>query len=102
MKKLTLIIHENLQEALADTLKTIPHIQGFTFIHVEGHGEEATLDHVLSARDQVIGYCPKIRTDLILQDQHVEEVLVALRAANMGLAGNTFYWITPVETAGRL
>ncbi len=107
MKKLTMIIPENLEEALADTLKTISEVQGFSFIHIEGHGEQTLVDEgaefqEVSARDLVSGYSPKIRADLLLQDQHVETVLAALRATNMGLSGHTFYWVTALETAGRL
>lgn len=107
MKKLTIIIPENLEEALADTLKTISEVQGFTFIHVEGHAQQTLTDEKtetqeVSARDLVSGYSPKVRADLLLQDQHVETVLAALRAANMGLTGHSFYWVTSIQIAGRL
>ena len=40
MKKLTLIIHTNAQQELADLLRTMDQVPGFAFSHVEGHGGE--------------------------------------------------------------
>jgi len=102
MKKLTLIIHKDLEEALSDYLRELPQVKGFTFIHVEGHGTEATSDIALSARDQVMGFHPQVRADLLLEDDQVELVLAALRSAKLGLSGHTFFWVTSVEQSGRL
>ena len=102
MKKLSLIIHKDLEESLSDYLHSLPQVKGFTFIHVEGHGTEATSDLALSARDLVMGFRPQIRTDLLLEDHQVGQVLESLRGAKLGLSGHTFFWVTPVEQSGRL
>lgn len=107
MKKLTMIIPETLQETLADILKTITEVKGFTFIHVEGHGEQLFSDkerdsQEISIRDLVSGYSPKVRADLLLQDQHVEVVLVTLRASKLDLSSQILYWTTPVDVVGKL
>ena len=102
MKNLTLIVHADVQQALADTLRSIKQASGFTFIHVEGHGAQDGRDPTLSARDRVVGYTPQVRVDILLEDGDVEVVLQALRAAECGLAGRGIYWVTPVEQQGRL
>ena len=102
MKNLTLIVHANVQQALADTLRSIKQASGFTFIDVEGHGAQDSRDPALSARDLVVGYTPQVRVDMLLGDGDVEDVLQALRAAECGLAGRGIFWITPVEQQGRL
>ncbi len=101
MKNLTLIVHANAEQALADLLRSLPAVCGFTFTHVEDHGLLDEENAELSARDLVEGYVPRARVDLILNDADVNVVLTALRKSHIGLAGRGRYWITPVE-AGTL
>ncbi|MEW6324674.1 MAG: DUF3240 family protein [Nitrospirota bacterium] len=102
MKNLTLIIHTNAQQALADHLRGLEQVKGFTFSHVEGHGPHVEQDPFLSARDKVVGYTPRARVDILLEDADVEKVLDALRATGNGGNGQGIYWVTAVERGGRL
>jgi nitrogen regulatory protein P-II 1 len=102
MKKLTLIVHADVKEALADVLRAMPEVPGFTFTPVEGHGAQEEGDPLLSARDRVVGYVPHVRVDLVLDDAHVDKVLAALRASSCGVAGRGVYWVTRLECEGRL
>ena len=102
MKKLTLIVHADIQQALADTLHALPVVTGFTFMAVEGHGPQEGRDAFLSARDRVVGYVPHVRVDLLLEDGDVDRVLEALQASNCGVAGRSVYWVTSLERQGRL
>ena len=101
MKKLTLIAHADIQQALADALRGLKQVSGFTFTHVEGHGAQDEHDPALSARDRVVGYTPHVRVDILLKGEDLDDVLRALRASG-GLAGRGLYWITPVEQHGQL
>jgi len=102
MKILTLIIHANAQRALADRLRADRRVSGFTFVQAEGHGEQGTNDPLWSARDNVVGYTPRVRVDILLEDAQVEAVLAELRLAGAGVAGQGIYWVTPVERGGHL
>lgn len=102
MKKLTLIVHADVQQALADALRTLPAVTGFTFTPVEGHGPRDERDPFLSARDRVVGYVPHVRVDLLLEDRDVDTVLEALQASNCGVAGRGLFWVTRLERHGRL
>ena len=102
MKNLTLIVHADVQQALADTLRSIKQASGFIFTPVEGHGAQDGRDPTLSARDRVVGYTPQVRVDILLEDDDVEVVLQALRAAECGVVGRGIYWVTLVEQQGRL
>jgi len=102
MKNLTLIIHANIQQALADVLRAMPQVQGFTITQVEGHGAQNNHDSLLAARDQVVGYTSRIRVQVMLESVAVAEVLDALRASDCGVAGRGVYWVTEVEAFGRL
>lgn len=102
MKNLTLMVHADVEQALADVLRGIKFLQGFTFTRVEGHGAQDARDPSLSARDRVVGYTPHVRVDLVLEDENVEDLLQTLRAADCGVAGRGVYWISEVQGHGRL
>lgn len=102
MKKLTLIVHADIQQALADVLRGLAPVPGFTFIPVEGHGPQDEHDPQLSARDRVVGYTPHVRVDIVLEDRDVDAVLEALRAAECGVSGRGVYWVSDVARHGRL
>ncbi len=102
MKHLTLIIRTSVQQDLADQLRSLEQVSGFTFSHAEGHGVQVESDPFLSARDKVVGYTPRIRVDILLQDSDVNSVLDALRNTAYGVKGHGVYWVTAVEESGRL
>ena len=102
MKNLTLIIHTNAQQDLADRLRSLEQVQGFTFSHVEGHGAHVEQDPFLSARDKVVGYTPRVRVDILLEDADVDAVLDTLRTTRNGGDDQGIYWVTTAEKSGRL
>jgi nitrogen regulatory protein P-II 1 len=102
MKHLTLIIHTNAQQDMADQLRSLEQISGFTFSDAEGHGVEVESDPFLSARDKVVGYTPRIRVDILLEDGDVDLVLESLRKTTYGIEGQGIYWVTAVEQSGHL
>lgn len=102
MKNLTLIVHADMEEVLADTLRALSGVAAFTFARIESHDAQEAGDASLSARDRVVGYTPHVRVDLILEDQQVAAVLVALRANDSGIAGRGRYWVTDIEVEGTL
>ena len=102
MKHLTLIIHTNVQQDLADRLRNMEQVSGFTFSHVEGHGVQVEHDPFLSARDKVVGYVPRVRVDILLEGDDVDTVLDTLRSTRNGADGQGIYWVTAVEQNGHL
>lgn len=101
MKNLTLIVHADIKQVLADVLRGLKQVGGFTFTSVEGHGPQDESDPLLSAHDRVVGYTPHVRVDILLEDADVRGVLERLRAPG-GLVGNGAYWVTRLEDQGRL
>ncbi|MFT5426655.1 MAG: nitrogen regulatory protein P-II 1 [Gammaproteobacteria bacterium] len=63
---------------------------------------QAESDPFLSERDKVVGYTPKVRVDILLQDSDVDTVLDTLRSSTYGIEGQGIYWITAVEQNGCL
>lgn len=102
MKILTLISHTSAQQDLADHLRTLPQVTGFTFTHVEGHGAQSEDDSFLSARDKVVGFTPHVRLDILLEDDVVDTILDVLRHVENSIIGQSVYWVIPVEQGGHL
>ena len=102
MKLLVLIIHANLKQDVADFLRGIEKVNGFTFSAVEGHGVQSEEDPFLSNQDKVVGYTPRTRVDILLEDIDVASTLASLRENGIGLKNGTVYWISKVEETGRL
>lgn len=102
MKNLVMIVHANLQQDLADCLREQDEVQGFTFSHAEGHGNQLENDTLLSARDKVVGYVPRVRVDVLLDDDDVDAVITTLRARKCSVASWGVYWVIPVEQSGQL
>jgi nitrogen regulatory protein P-II 1 len=102
MKHLVLIIHANLKRDVADLLRSIESIDGFTLTNIEGHDAQSENDPFLSTRDKVVGYTPRMRVDVLLEDTRVAGVLAALRKSDIGLHTHSIYWVTNVEEHGQL
>ena len=102
MKNLVLIIHSNVQVALADELRSLRQVEDFSFAHVEGHFAQAEDDELLSARDKVVGYTPRVRVDILLEDADVGAVLEAIHDNAHGVAGHGVFWVTEVSQHGVL
>jgi nitrogen regulatory protein P-II 1 len=101
MKNLTIVIHAGAQQVLADCLRTLQAVKGFTFTHVEGHSDHSAEDPFLSARDKVVGYVPRVRVDVLLTDEDVDAVLAVVTTQN-DFSGQGVFWVTTVEREGRL
>lgn len=102
MKLLTLVVHTNVQQDLTTVLRNLDPVSGFTFSHVEGHGIEVDKDPFLSARDNTVGFVPRIRADILLEDADVDAVLTVLGDKEHNITGQGVYWVTPVEKGGHL
>lgn len=102
MKHFVVIVHAGMQQDLGDLLRSLTAVQGFTFSPAEGHGSQSEDDPLLSARDRVVGYVPRVRVDVLLEDADVDTVLAALHAPELDFAGHGVYWVTAVERYGRL
>jgi len=102
MKNLVLVVHANMQNDLADQLRTIDCVKDFTFSNVQGHGSRDATDSFLSMRDRVVGYSPHIRIEIILEDEQVQAVLEQLRSVVKHSRDQGSYWVTPVEQTGLL
>jgi len=102
MMTLVLDIHASLQQDVADCLRAHPAVENFTLAHVEGHGVQAITSSAVSARDKVVGYAPRVRVEILLQDDEVAHTLALLRQQVSGISEHGIYWVTPLIQHGKL
>jgi nitrogen regulatory protein P-II 1 len=101
VKKLSIIVHTSQQQELADLLRSLQ-LDSFMFSHIEEHSAQLESDALLSARDRVVGYVPKVRVDVILEDDRARTLLGEIRNSGVSFKGKGIYWINEVEEAGEL
>ena len=103
MKCLTITVHTDDQHELVKRLGSLSVVNGYTHIHVEGHGTELETDAYMASLDRALGVAPRIRADIVLSDEGVTEVLQSLKAAReSGALHSAYYWVTPVEQEGHI
>lgn len=101
MKKVSIVVHTSLQQELADLLRSLQ-LESFMFSHIEEHSSQLEQDAFLSARDKVVGYVPKVRVDVILEDERARTFMSEIQSSNISFKGKGMYWITEVEESGVL
>jgi nitrogen regulatory protein P-II 1 len=102
MKMLTLVVHANLRHELADVMRDLPEVHGFTFTRVQGHGSHVDVDPFLSSSDRVVGYTPRIKAEILLADEAVQPVLARLRQAMCHEHSRGSYWVGNIDESGVL
>ena len=101
MKKFSMVVHSSLQQELADLLRSMQ-LDNFMFSHIEEHSAQRENDVLLSARDRVVGYVPKVRVDVILDDERALKLVDEIREARSSFKGKGLFWISAVENSGVL
>lgn len=101
MKQLSLVFNKSKQNEMVGLLQTISKVNAYTVFHGEGHfpGNIAPFE---SVRDEVMGFVPRIRIDLLLEDADVDSVLNKIKDCAICNSHGGVYWISPVDRMGQL
>jgi len=99
MKKLSIVVHQSLQQSLADYLRN-QQLDTFMFTHIEEHSSHTRNDFSLSARDKVVGYVPQVRLDAILDVQQINQLLENIQNSNCPFKGKGLYWVSDIDEFG--
>ncbi len=102
MKLLTLVLHAQEQQPLADLLRTLTPVTGYTLANVEGFGRERESERFLAAHDDIVGQIPRVRADLMLEESDLESVLQSVRALAASERSQGVYWVTDIEQGGHI
>ena len=85
-----------------DVIKTIG-VTGMTVSEVSGYGRQKGHTEVYRGAEYDIALVPKIRVEIVVDDQDVDAVADAIvSSAQTGQIGDGKVWIAPVETVIRV
>ncbi|MBZ9539860.1 P-II family nitrogen regulator [Modicisalibacter tunisiensis] len=102
MKLITAIIKpfklDDVREALADN-----GVQGITVTEVKGFGRQKGHTELYRGAEYVVDFLPKVKIEIAVDDDRVDGVLEAIRAAaNSGKIGDGKLFVTPLEDVIRI
>ncbi|MBF0359027.1 MAG: P-II family nitrogen regulator [Magnetococcales bacterium] len=102
MKKIEAIIKpfklDDVKEALSEV-----GIQGITVSEVRGFGRQKGHTELYRGAEYVVDFLPKIRVDVVLEDDMVDRAVEAIvQAARTGRIGDGKIFVLPVETVVRI
>jgi nitrogen regulatory protein P-II 1 len=102
MKLVTAVVKPHKWEDVRGTLEMIG-VTGMTVSEVSGYGRQKGHTEVYRGAEYDIALVPKIRIEIVVDDQDVDAVSDAIvRAAQTGRIGDGKVWISPVEAVVRV
>jgi nitrogen regulatory protein P-II 1 len=102
MKKIEAIIRPSRLEEVKDALKAID-LNGITISQVMGCGRQKGFTEVYRGTQIDINILPKIKLEIVVQDDSVETVIAEIiEAARLGEIGDGKIFVTAVDDAIRI
>lgn len=104
MKTIIAFIRASKEESVRQALHEMPGVSGATFSDVRGFGRGRGHDRTKGAFDEaVVGTLPKVRVDLMVNDEHAESIALGIAAAaRTGNRGDGKIYVLPVESSLRI
>lgn len=102
MKKIEAIIKPFKLDEVKEALSEVG-IEGMTVSDVKGFGRTGGKREVYRGAEYVVDFVPKIRIEVVVQDEQVRPVCDSImRAARTGKIGDGKIFVLPVEYATRI
>src|SRR2546423_6034236 len=102
MKKIEAIIQPSRFDSVKEALLEIG-IEGMTVTEVRGHGRQKGHTEVYRGREYTLDLLPKVKIEMILDDQRVDSAVGAiLKAAKTGKIGDGKIFLTSIDDAIRI
>ncbi len=102
MKKIEAIIKPFKLDEVKDALNSIG-IKGMTVAEVKGYGRQKGHTEIYRGAEYVVDFIPKVKLDIIVQDEQVDQVIeTLLAAARTGKIGDGKIFVLPVERIVRV
>jgi nitrogen regulatory protein P-II 1 len=102
MKLVTAVIKPHKWEDVRAALEMVG-VTGMTVSEVSGYGRQKGHTEVYRGAEYDIALVPKIRLEIVVDDQDVHAVTDAVvRAAQTGQIGDGKVWVVPVESVVRV
>lgn len=102
MKKIEAIIKPFKVDDVKDALAAIG-IEGMTLTEVKGHGRQKGHTELYRGAEYVVDFLPKVKLEIILAADRVEEAIEAIRhAASTGKVGDGKIFVSNIEQVVRI
>lgn len=102
MKLVTAVIKPQKLDEVRDTLSRLG-VTGLTATEVKGFGRQKGHTEVYRGAEYSIDFVPKVRIDVVIDDEQVEAVVDAITtSARSGQIGDGKIFVTDVEQAVRI
>lgn len=102
MKKIEAIIKPFKLDDVKEALQEIG-LTGITVTEVKGFGQQQSSADTYKGADYVIDFMPKVKIEMILEDEKVEKAIETIcNAANTGRVGDGKIFVTSIEQVIRI
>ena len=102
MKLVTAVIKPHKWEEVREALETFG-VTGMTVSEVSGYGRQKGHTEVYRGAEYDIALVPKVRVEIVVDDQDVDAIAEAIvAAAQTGQIGDGKVWVVPVDTVVRV
>ena len=102
MKKIEAIIKPFKLDDVKEALQEIG-LSGITVTEVKGFGQQQSNADAYKGADYVIDFMPKVKIEIVLEDEKVEKAIETIcAAANTGRIGDGKIFVFPVEQVIRI
>jgi nitrogen regulatory protein P-II 1 len=102
MKLVTAVVKPHRIEEVKEALREIG-VSGLTTTDVEGFGRQRGHTEVYRGAEYQVDFVPKVRVEVVVDDDGVDEVVEAIAAAaRTGKIGDGKLWVTDVERVMRI
>ncbi|MCE2764312.1 MAG: P-II family nitrogen regulator [Ilumatobacteraceae bacterium] len=102
MKLITAIVKPFKLDDVKDALKAAG-VQGITVSEVRGFGRQGGHTETYRGAEYKIDFVPKVRLEIVVDDQDVDGVVAAVKAAaSTGKIGDGKIWVTGVDRIIRI
>jgi nitrogen regulatory protein P-II 1 len=102
VKLITAIVKPFKVEDVKEALKDVG-VVGMTVSEAQGFGRQGGHTEVYRGAEYTVDFVPKVRVEILVEDEQVQEVIEALvKAARTGQIGDGKVWAVPVEHVVRV
>ena len=102
MKKIEAVLKPFKLDEVREALSEIG-VTGLTVTEVKGFGRQKGHTELYRGAEYVVDFLPKVKVEVILQDDQVERAIEAIvKAARTGKIGDGKIFVTPVEQVVRI
>jgi nitrogen regulatory protein P-II 1 len=102
MQKIEAVIQPSKLDSVKDALVEIG-VNGMTILEARGHGRQKGHTEVYRGREYSVDLLPKVKLELVVSDEQVDEVVQAIvTAARTGTIGDGKIFISKIDEAIRI